>query len=495
MASPTDSISMALFCDFENVALGVRDAQYEKFDIKPVLERLLLKGSIVVKKAYCDWERYKGFKATMHEANFELIEIPHVRQSGKNSADIRLVVDALDLCYTKSHVNTFVIISGDSDFSPLVSKLRENNKQVIGVGVKQSTSDLLIANCDEFIFYDDLVRENQRAQDRRQSPGSNPPPAPRRSPEEERSRKESQDARRTQGVELAAETFEALLLERGDTGKIWASVLKEAIKRRKPDFSEGRYGFRTFGNLLEEAQARGLLEFGRDEKSGAYVFRGHGPAAMGAEPVGRADAPAERQGGAGYFRHDFHAVASVPEASTASGEGGGRGGRSRGRRSDAAAPAGVIPPDARQDLPTSGALDDALPERRAGSYFHQPQQHPQPVAVMALAKADPGTAEGETLADEELVQAPVAVMAGTEGVAPDASAPAPAPRSRRTASPPRKSSGRKAAAAGSSAQVDAGAPAAPSPKAVAPAAAPAKAAATSARKPRGPGKPPQSAGE
>jgi uncharacterized LabA/DUF88 family protein len=266
-----DSISMALFCDFENVALGVRDAQYEKFDIKPILERLLLKGSIVVKKAYCDWERYKGFKATMHEANFELIEIPHVRQSGKNSADIRLVVDALDLCYTKSHVNTFVIISGDSDFSPLVSKLRENNKQVIGVGVKQSTSDLLIANCDEFIFYDDLVRENQRAQARRQSPGSNPPPAPRRSPEEERSRKESQDARRTQGVELAAETFEALLLERGDTGKIWASVLKEAIKRRKPDFSEGRYGFRTFGNLLEEAQARGLLEFGRDEKSGAYV--------------------------------------------------------------------------------------------------------------------------------------------------------------------------------------------------------------------------------
>lgn len=171
MASPSDSISMALFCDFENVALGVRDAQYEKFDIKPILERLLLKGSIVVKKAYCDWERYKGFKATMHEANFELIEIPHVRQSGKNSADIRLVVDALDLCYTKSHVNTFVIISGDSDFSPLVSKLRENNKQVIGVGVKQSTSDLLIANCDEFIFYDDLVRENQRAQARRQAPG------------------------------------------------------------------------------------------------------------------------------------------------------------------------------------------------------------------------------------------------------------------------------------------------------------------------------------
>src|SRR6201989_3246410 len=167
MASSSDnSISMAVFCDFENVALGVRDAKYDKFDIKPILERLLLKGSIVVKKAYCDWERYKGFKATMHEANFELIEIPHVRQSGKNSADIRMVVDALDLCYTKTHVKPFVIISGDSDFSPLVSKLRENNKQVIGVGVKKSTSDLLTSNCDEFIFYDDLVRERGRPSSR-----------------------------------------------------------------------------------------------------------------------------------------------------------------------------------------------------------------------------------------------------------------------------------------------------------------------------------------
>ncbi|HYF57651.1 MAG TPA: NYN domain-containing protein, partial [Burkholderiaceae bacterium] len=162
MAKPDDTPSMALFCDFENVALGVRDAKYEKFDIRRVLERLLLKGSIVVKKAYCDWARYREFKAEMHEASFELIEIPHVRQSGKNSADIRMVVDALDLCYTKSHVDTFVIISGDSDFSPLVSKLRENAKTVIGVGVKGSTSDLLTANCDEFIFYDDLVREHRR---------------------------------------------------------------------------------------------------------------------------------------------------------------------------------------------------------------------------------------------------------------------------------------------------------------------------------------------
>ena len=276
MASPVDNVSMALFCDFENVALGVRDANYDKFDIKPILERLLLKGSIVVKKAYCDWDRYKAFKATMHEANFELIEIPHVRQSGKNSADIRMVVDALDLCYTKAHVNTFVIISGDSDFSPLVSKLRENAKQVIGVGVKQSTSDLLVANCDEFIFYDDLVRERQRAMAKRETRDTHP--APRRSPEEERQRKDELEARRSQAIDMAVDTFDALVSERGDSGKIWASVLKEAIKRRKPDFSESYYGFRAFGNLLEEAQARGLLEFGRDEKSGAYVYRSGGSA-------------------------------------------------------------------------------------------------------------------------------------------------------------------------------------------------------------------------
>ena len=278
MAASPDNLSMALFCDFENVALGVRDLGHERFDIKPILERLLLKGSIVVKKAYCDWDRYKAFKATMHEANFELIEIPHVRQSGKNSADIRLVVDALDLCYTKSHVNTFVIISGDSDFSPLVSKLRENNKQVIGVGVRQSTSDLLVANCDEFIFYDDLVRESQRAQVRRERPEAQQ--APRRTPAEEKTRKDELDARRRAGIELAVQTFDALVYERGD-GKIWASVLKEAIKRRKPDFSESVYGFKAFGNLLEEAQARGLLEFGRDDKSGAYVYRSASAPARG----------------------------------------------------------------------------------------------------------------------------------------------------------------------------------------------------------------------
>jgi uncharacterized LabA/DUF88 family protein len=264
---------MAVFCDFENVALGVRDANYEKFDIKPVLERLLLKGSIVVKKSYCDWDRYKGFKATMHEANFELIEIPHVRQSGKNSADIRMVVDALDLCYTKSHVNTFVIVSGDSDFSPLVSKLRENAKRVIGVGVKQSTSDLLVANCDEFIFYDDLVREQRRAAAKRDERKAQPQQGRRPSDGDNRKREEM-EARKLQALEMVVETFDALVSERGDTGKIWASLLKDTLKRRRPDFSETYYGFRTFGNLLEEAQTRGLFEFGRDEKSGTYVYRG-----------------------------------------------------------------------------------------------------------------------------------------------------------------------------------------------------------------------------
>jgi uncharacterized LabA/DUF88 family protein len=295
MGSSNDTVSMAVFCDFENVALGVRDANYEKFDIKPVLERLLLKGSIVVKKAYCDWERYKGFKATMHESNFELIEIPHVRQSGKNSADIRLVVDALDLCYTKSHVNTFVIISGDSDFSPLVSKLRENAKQVIGVGVKQSTSDLLVANCDEFIFYDDLVRESRRAEAKRDERKAQPAKRPAAGTDESIRRKEELDARKTKAIDLAVETFDALVSERGDSGKIWASMLKEAIKRRKPDFSESYYGFRTFGNLLEEAQARGLLEFGRDEKSGAYVYRSSAAAAPAASADGANTGAVEAQ--------------------------------------------------------------------------------------------------------------------------------------------------------------------------------------------------------
>jgi uncharacterized LabA/DUF88 family protein len=343
MASPHENISMALFCDFENVALGVRDAKYEKFDIKPVLERLLLKGSIVVKKAYCDWDRYKGFKATMHEANFELIEIPHVRQSGKNSADIRLVVDALDLCYTKSHVNTFVIISGDSDFSPLVSKLRENAKKVIGVGVKQSTSDLLIANCDEFIFYDDLVREIQRTSARRETQGARP--AAKRSPDEEKRRKDETEERKSKAIEIAVETFDALVAERGDSGKIWASMLKEAIKRRKPDFNETYYGFRAFGNLLEEAQARGLLEFGRDEKSGAYVYRSSGP--VGSEVI--AEPPSAP------------AVAVESVAANGSGDKPEARRRSRGVRKPAEKTASVLPQEAAGTSEVQATVAPSMP--------------------------------------------------------------------------------------------------------------------------------------
>ncbi len=336
MNTPNENVSMALFCDFENVALGVRDTKYQKFDIRPVLERLLLKGSIVVKKAYCDWERYKEFKAPMHEANFELIEIPHVRQSGKNSADIRLVVDALDFCYTKSHVDTFVIISGDSDFSPLVSKLRENNKKVIGVGVKQSTSDLLIANCDEFIFYDDLAREGQRAADARRDNRGGAANQQRRTPDEERRRKEELEARKTQAVEMVAETFEALMAERGDSGKVWASALKDALKRRRPDFNESYYGFRAFGNLLDEAQSRGLLEVGREENAGTYVYRdssGGAPAAHRSAAQGAArPAPANQSSNQPVYQ-PATAEAGEAQAGKVQEESGGRSGRkSRGGR-------------------------------------------------------------------------------------------------------------------------------------------------------------------
>ena len=259
MVNPVDN-NLALFCDFENIALGVRDARYAKFDINRVLERLLVKGSIVVKKAYCDWNRYKDFKVVMHEANFELIDIPHLRQSGKNSADIRMVVDALDLCYTKSHVNTFVIISGDSDFSPLVSKLRENAKTAIGVGVKNSTSDLLINTCDEFIYYDDLIREKEKRQTS--------------SATSTRKKKATTKDRMQEGIDLTLETAEALHAERGDEGKLWGSMVKQALKRRSPGFSESYYGFDSFSRLLEEARDRGQMELELDERSGGYIIRG-----------------------------------------------------------------------------------------------------------------------------------------------------------------------------------------------------------------------------
>jgi uncharacterized protein (TIGR00288 family) len=307
MAKPTIN-NMAVFCDFENVALGVRDAKYDRFDIDKVLERLLLKGSIVVKKAYCDWERYKEFKKPMHEASFELIEIPHVRMSGKNSADIRMVVDALDLCYTKAHVDTFVIVSGDSDFSPLVSKLRENNKLVIGVGVKSSTSDLLIANCDEFIYYDDLVRKEEQRRGRKKPPAATataaapaattvPATKPAGTGRSQRgsaaatssvdnsdaaadgaarkgsSRGKSEAEKKQEAFDLVLATIEALGDEREADEKIWGSMIKQALKRQRPGFNESYHGFRSFNQLLEEARDRKLIELEKDEKSGGYVVR------------------------------------------------------------------------------------------------------------------------------------------------------------------------------------------------------------------------------
>jgi uncharacterized protein (TIGR00288 family) len=251
---------MAVFLDLENIAIGAHDANFPAFDIRKVLERLLLKGQIVVKKAYCDFDRYKSFKRGLHEAAFELIEIPHVRQSGKNSADIRMVVDALDLCYTKSHVDTFVIISGDSDFSPLVSKLRENNKTVIGIGVKKSTSDLFISNCDEFLYYDDLVR----AESTKKRSGVAAPAA-------KAARDKEMGPSIDGALELLTKTLEALRAERGEDYPIRGSLMKQAIKRQNPGFNERAHGFRAFNELLLEAQRRGLLKLEGDKQAGTYI--------------------------------------------------------------------------------------------------------------------------------------------------------------------------------------------------------------------------------
>jgi uncharacterized protein (TIGR00288 family) len=274
MTIRTNDATMAVFLDLENIALGARDAKYPSFDIEKVLKRLLLKGHILVKKAYCDFDRYKDFKRGLHEAAFELIEIPHVRQSGKNSADIRMVVDALDLCYTKGHVDTFVILSGDSDFSPLVSKLRENAKTVIGVGVKNSTSDLFINNCDEFIYYDDLVRKEPSKARRRSSTAARPSTAAAATETvTETAAAENKGPDPNDALELIVETLEALAEERGESEPIWGSMVKQAIKRRHPGFNERAYGFRSFNDLLADGEKRGLIVLRADEKSGGYTVR------------------------------------------------------------------------------------------------------------------------------------------------------------------------------------------------------------------------------
>ncbi|MGN6231196.1 MAG: NYN domain-containing protein [Trinickia sp.] len=444
MASPQDSVNMAVFCDFENVALGVRDAKFEKFDIKPVLERLLLKGSIVVKKAYCDWDRYKGFKASMHEASFELIEIPHVRQSGKNSADIRLVVDALDLCYTKSHVDTFVIISGDSDFSPLVSKLRENAKKVIGVGVKNSTSDLLVANCDEFIFYDDLVREQQRATAKREAREASV--AVKRAVDEDKQPKAEMEARKAKAIAIAVETFDALASERGESGKIWASVLKSAIKRRKPDFSESYYGFRAFGNLLDEAQARGLLEVGRDDKSGAFVYRPSQPAPVPALAPMSASVSSEPTKPAAPDLPVQDTNGSSIEAGGHKGRKKGKGARKPGREHGPAAEqmsAAAAVEAARQDLretpaePVVSIEEPALSPTGPAEAAQEAAPKPRRAARKAPAKKA-GTTRGGGMTTAEAQRRAAEPAMTTE--APAAAKPAKAPRkSASRAHRPRKS--------------------------------------------------------
>ena len=237
---------LAIFIDFENIALGARDAQYKKFDINLVLQRLIEKGRIVFKKAYADWTRYAEYKREFHEAAIELIDIPQRGYTGKNSADIRMVVDAMDLVASKGHITTFVILSGDSDFSPLVSKLKENDKSVIGVGVKNSTSDLLISNCDEFIFYEDLVRETRAL------------------PSIENLPKKQQDVFR-----LMLDSIQALQRENYDV--IWGSMIKQTMQRKQPYFNETYYGYKSFSELLEDAQKKGLLSMKKDAKSGGYV--------------------------------------------------------------------------------------------------------------------------------------------------------------------------------------------------------------------------------
>ena len=250
-----DTPNIAVFCDYENVALGAQDAKLSRFDLQLALARVLDKGKVIVKKAYSDWDRFKAAKRSLHEAGFELIEVPHASYSGKNSADIRLVVDALDLCYTKQHLDTFVIMSGDSDFSPLVAKLRENDKVVIGLGVRNSSSGLLIGSCDEFIYYDDLVTESSKSS----KPIAAGDPAPK-----------GEKGDRSEAVELVLDTIAAL--DR-DHDTIWSSMVKQTLKRKHPNFSEGHYGFRNFSQLMEAVRDTGDVVLERDARSGGYVVK------------------------------------------------------------------------------------------------------------------------------------------------------------------------------------------------------------------------------
>jgi uncharacterized LabA/DUF88 family protein len=344
--SVQDEQRLALFIDFENIAIGVRDAHYRKFDINLVLERLLDKGKLLSKKAYADWSRYSDYKRAFHEAAIELIEVPQKSVGGKNSADIRLVVDAMDMSFQKEHINCFVVCSGDSDFSPLVSKLKENNKYVIGLGVKNSTSDLLIENCDEFIFYEDLVRVQQR-----------PLPAISGSLPEK-----LQDC-----FNLLVDSLVALQRENKEV--LWGSMVKETMKRKRPSFNEGYYGFRTFSHLLEDAQRRGIVMLRRDQRSGSYIVEDLGPAARA-------------EGGAAVESGERK---EAPAASAEDAANGGRSGRRRrgrgGRRgrpaiaaSGGSAEGGAVSADDAEDDGEEGEDTEASDGAEAGSGAHE--EHP-----------------------------------------------------------------------------------------------------------------------
>ncbi len=260
--SAGDERKIAVFCDFENIALGVRDSDIGKFDISLVLERLLEKGKIIVKKAYADWERYSDYKRPFHEAAIELIDIPQKFYSGKNSADIKMVVDAMDLSYSKEHLDTFVILSGDSDFSPLVSKLKENNKYVIGVGVKNSSSNLLVDNCDEFIYYEDVWRDAQKG------------------PKLDGLNKKTAEA-----FSLMIDSIQALIRENKDV--LWGSMIKQTMQRKKPSFNEGYYGYSTFSELLEDAERKNIIKLKKDQRSGTYIVTGFAKSGDGVTLAGR----------------------------------------------------------------------------------------------------------------------------------------------------------------------------------------------------------------
>ncbi len=252
--------TLAVFIDFENLALGFKGKKEKRFEIRKVLERLVEKGKIIVKKAYADWGGFADYKRALHEAAIELIDIPKRSMSGKNSADIRLCVDSIDLCYSKEHIDTFVIVSGDSDFSPLVSKLKENGKRVIGLGMKESSSHLLIDNCDEFIYYEDLER-----------PLGTPPTIDMDLPE-----------RKKEGFQLLVDSLVALVRENKEV--LWSSMVKETMKRKKPSFNESYYGYRTFSDLLEDAEKQGIVQLRTDARSGTYVITGFGKVQGKREP-------------------------------------------------------------------------------------------------------------------------------------------------------------------------------------------------------------------